>query len=315
MRKRGFAIITVLGLIALLSVISFNISFKTGLNFKMAVNGGEAKKAYYYAFAGYNIAVTVLLNDNNGYDGPGDLWASSLPPVPFDDGTVKVTIEDEKSRFNINYLVNSYGRRDARRIAMLKRIFRKLRIDEDLVDAIADWEDSDNEISPGGAESEYYLNQNPPYRAFNTRFYTAGEMVLVKGMTRDYYFLPPSSRGGEKGLLPLNRYITVYGDGKININTAGLPVLCSLSSDLTESIAADIIEYRNSNLFKSISDLKNVETVSDILYDEISSLITVKSNIFRIESTGTVGETKETIEAVVMRQSRGVRVVFFKRSL
>ncbi len=314
-KYRSFAIITVLALIALLSVISFNFAFKSKLNLKTAINESESKKAYYYAYAGYNMAITIIMNDKNGYDGPGDIWYSEIPPIPFDNGRIIIRIEDEKSRFNIKKLVNPYGYRDNRRVAMLRRIFKLLNIDEYLIGAIVDWEDKDDVVSPGGAESSYYINSNPPYRPFDKPFITTGELLLVKGFKGDYYFLPPSSRNGEKSFKALSKYITVYGNGLININTAEVPVLCSLSEDITEEIANDIISYREKNPFKKIEDLKNVETVSDILYDEISSLITVKSNLFRIKAIGVIGELKETIEAVVMRQSRGGRVVFFNRSL
>ena len=118
-----------------------------------------------------------------------------------------------------------------------------------------------------------------------------------------------------EGYRPFIDYVTVYGNGRININTAEYPVLLSLSRDMDESIVEDILDYRQDNHFERTEDLKNVETVSAILYEEIAPLITVKSNVFRITATGTSGRFMRTITAVVTRNSGGFRVAYFNRSL
>jgi type II secretory pathway component PulK len=107
----------------------------------------------------------------------------------------------------------------------------------------------------------------------------------------------------------------VYGDGKININTAPMVVLLCLSEDMEEFIAEDIIEEREKAAFSKIEDLKNVGSMSDTLYDEINDLITVKSNVFRITASGVRSDFMGVITAVVSRDSRGFRVVYYHRSL
>ncbi len=255
--------------------------------------------------------------DKNDYDGPGDYWYGPLPPIPLEDGTIVVAIEDEKARYNITELVTDYGIEDKRRRAMLERIFQMLEIEPAIIDGITDWQDSDDIEQPRGAELLYYNTELPPYEPRNAPILTLGELLLVKDVSRDLYFLPPSLRSpaASEELHPLNRYLTVYGDGRVNINTAGLPVLISLSQDMNERTAQDIISYREQQAFKTPEDLKNVESITDLLYDEVASLITVRSDIFRITSTGTSGVFIRTITAVVLRDSRGVRVVYFSRSL
>ena len=146
---------------------------------------------------------------------------------------------------------------------------------------------------------------------------STGELLLIKGFDRDAILLPPEARSpiGNEEYSSLQQYITVYGDGKININTAEKPVLLCLSTDMNEYIVDDIIKKRSNGAFNEIVDLKNVETVSDILYDEISSLITVKSDLFRITAIGTSGGFTKTITVVVLRDSRGFRVVYYNRSV
>lgn len=315
-RVRGFALLSVLMIVSALSVLVMTHSRESLINLRMMRNFSNAKKAHYWAYGAYNLAISILQNDTNNYDGPGDIWYGELPPIPVENAVISIRIEDEKSRFNIAYLVNQFGIEDARRRAMLSRIFNQLALDEDLIAGMIDWQDKDDTPVTGGAESRFYMTLQPPYQVPNERFKSPGEVLLVRGMGRKEYFLPPSAREiytGE-GLSALKDYITVYGDGKININTAPPVVLMSLSEDMSKAIASNIVSYREENAFKSIDELKNVESVTDVLYDEIKDLITVKSNVFRITCTGVINGIVETIEAVVFRQSRGVRVVYFARS-
>jgi general secretion pathway protein K len=319
-RYSAFALIAVLVFVALLSLIAMEFSKRSGIGLKMASNYADQKRALYYAYGGYQAARELLQNDRNSYDGPGDIWYGQLPPIPFDKGVISINIEDEHARFNIKKLVAAQGAdwvSHERRRAMTERLFEALDLEKSLIDAMVDWQDSDSIANPEGAEASYYSNLSQAYSPRNEPFLTTGELLLVKGFDRDRIFLPPSSRGIEQEdqFKSLSSYITVYGDGLININTAALPVLLSLSRDMDKFIAQDIIEYRENHPFHNIEDLKNVASVSDVLYDEIESLVSVKSNIFRITADGISNSIVERIEAVVLRQSGGFRVVYFTRSL
>lgn len=61
---------------------------------------------------------------------------------------------------------------------------------------------------------------------------------------------------------------------KININTATKEELTTLTG-IGESKANSIIEYRKTNQFKSIEELKNVSGIGDALYESIKDSITV----------------------------------------
>lgn len=62
--------------------------------------------------------------------------------------------------------------------------------------AIVDWRDPDGELTPGGAESQYYQTRTPSYRAKNQPFETAGELMLVRGITRELFFGEDTNRNG-----------------------------------------------------------------------------------------------------------------------
>jgi general secretion pathway protein K len=184
-----------------------------------------------------------------------------------------------------------------------------------IISSIKDWLDSgDDDAVTGlnGAESDYYQDLDPPYPCKNGLFTHISELLLVRGVTADLF----QGAGGEQGL---SKYITVFGmnessdnsftyDGKININTAELPVLVAMLPPGNEDLAQAIYEYRmEASESVYIHDLssptwyKNVPGAGDIKIDP--NLITISSDFFRIESTAKLGELKLTIKAVVKREN------------
>ncbi len=61
---------------------------------------------------------------------------------------------------------------------------------------------------------------------------------------------------------------------KVNINTATLDILKTLEG-IGDAKAKAIINYRSSNPFKEITDLKNVSGITDKIYEQIENYITV----------------------------------------
>ncbi|MBP7926575.1 MAG: general secretion pathway protein GspK, partial [Desulfobulbus sp.] len=109
---------------------------------------------------------------------------------------------------------------------------------EGLLDALADWVDTDSRERLQGAEEEYYRARTPAHGCRNGPVSQLGELLLVRGMTPALLFGDAEQEG-------LAAYITVAGeDGKINLNTAPLPVLQALSVEMTPELAADLIDFR-----------------------------------------------------------------------
>ena len=90
----------------------------------------------------------------------------------------------------------------------------------------------------GGAESGYYLGLQPGYECANDEFNTVYELSLIRGMTREIYDRIVGS-------------VTVYGSGKINLNTADKAVLDVLAQSagadvmVAEGLAEKIMEFRS----------------------------------------------------------------------
>ena len=63
-----------------------------------------------------------------------------------------------------------------------------------------------------GAKDDYYQSLNPPYKAKNGRFESVEELLLVRGVTRDYFYGHPEKApdGSIFYRYGLSRCFTVY---------------------------------------------------------------------------------------------------------
>lgn len=92
----------------------------------------------------------------------------------------------------------------------------------------------------------YYLHQKPPYHPSHQLMYSASELRLVKEVNAPTY-------------LALQPYITALPQTTaVNINTASKPVLMSLSHQMNDSKATEIINARGEK------GLKNLDKVNEI---------------------------------------------------
>jgi general secretion pathway protein K len=87
-----------------------------------------------------------------------------------------------------------------------------------LADAITDWRDYGRHEAQGFFSDDYYKNLEFPYEMKEQPFERADELLLVKGIDRKIYDA-------------LQPFVTVYGNGQVNINTASKKVLVALGLD------------------------------------------------------------------------------------
>jgi len=148
-----------------------------------------------------------------------------------------------------------------------------------LIDALADWLDKDDNERDHGAESGYYRSLEHPYACANGPLRYPEELLLVKGFTRKIVYGDEEHEG-------IIDYLTIYGhDGKININTAPVPVLQALAPNMTSELAAELVRFRreeenraqlqNPAWYKHVADFPG-----DIKFDP--ALVTTKSSFFQV---------------------------------
>ncbi len=124
---------------------------------------------------------------------------------------------------------------------------------------------------------------------------------MVKGITGELFYGTAESPG-------LAQCLSVFGDGKININTAPKPVLLALAAGMTAAEVERLDEYRRDKR-NDLADPGWCQKIPRPAGVNIpSGLITVRSEIFRITAVGLQGRMTERITGVVKRESDRRRV-------
>jgi len=278
--ERGSALIITLLLITILVGLVVNFVYEVYIDSSAVSNWSNAQRASYIAKSGQNIAASFI-KQINLYP-PSNIREIALPVVrDFGPGsTLVVTVEDENSKININYILNKSGTFDP--LLSLQKLFEYLKINPDIALLIADWIDSDSD--PRLAGSEDFAKNGP--------LWSVDELKLISGIDGEVF---------DK----IEPYVTVANPmilWKINMNTAELPVLISLSEQMTETIAEQIVSYRQDTPFEKLTDVSSV--IGETVWGQISVNVKLKSNLFRVITRATVNDIPRIIESVMDNKSK-----------
>jgi len=332
--RRGSVLILVLWLMSILVI--FAIYLGAGVRQKLVLvhRLDERSKARYIAEAGVKKAVTILENKTSDkeypYDTFSDTWRNDeglFKGVPVGDGSYDISynyaneltgkaetcygIVDEESKININRVDQH----------LLRRFFRTAcgmdgTESQELAASIVDWRDKDSELSIplGSAEDFDYQGLNRPYEAKDSHFELLEELFLVRGMNMEIF---------ER----LKPYITVYGSGKVNVNTASGVVLTALGLD--GRLPYKILSYRYGEDKKigtaddgvfvlKANILPKLSQFADLSESEVAKLsrvidkhLDVASSFFSIKCTAHIGNKRE-LRKVSAVCNRSGRVVYWR---
>ncbi|WP_459775804.1 type II secretion system minor pseudopilin [Aquifex pyrophilus] len=228
--------------------------------------------------------IRLLKSEDPSYDALTDPWAR---PYAVDTplGTVSVQITDEDRYINPNYLMRVRGLKEA-----FERLLRILEIDTMLLERILVWSGQEE----GYIDTEYPLKKKPLDSIYEIELFWENKGDLY-GKKRDMEEIP--------GLFEL---ITVFSDGKVNINTAPIYVLMALDRDIDFNLAKRIADYRKERPFRRVEDLLLVDGMNlDIAY-RINPMVKVKSRFFKIELSVDTEDVRTTLIAVYDRENNSV---------
>ena len=307
--ERGVALVLTLLILTLLVVAGLEFNRAMRVEASLAGNFRDLTQASYVAQSGVEIARALIQEDDPSYDGPDERWTqfeilAYLSHQLFPEGYFTGQIVDESSKFNPNGLIDAYGNVDSKKKSQLERLLSLLRHEPEVIDAILDWLDPDDQRRPLGAEREYYTALKTPYTPKNGPFDSLEEMLLIKGFVSSIFYGTDVREG-------LGKYLTIYSEGKININTASLPVLMSLSPKVDQAMAQMVLDYRREKPFRRLEDLRSIPGW-EAVYPQISSEITVRSDYFSLEVRGVYHDARALVQTVVKREGRQTRILFWR---
>ncbi|WP_240616795.1 type II secretion system minor pseudopilin GspK [Sphingorhabdus sp. YGSMI21] len=238
-KERGAALLTVLLLVAVIAILAAHGIDRLAGATKLASNARELSQAKAYLIAAESIGMRsaeeiVSLSPGRTINVGG--WNGKEQSFPVPGGIITASLSDGGNCFNINSLVTQQQDVLTARpegVAQFSRLMVMLGIlDGDAVDiaeSVADWIDSDMVAAPRGAEDQYYLQQETPYRTANALIVDISELRTIKGVTDDVYVR----------IAPWLCALPTTDLSPININTLRpeqailLAMLGALPSDLT----------------------------------------------------------------------------------
>jgi general secretion pathway protein K len=316
--NRGIALITVILIVSILVAVAIELNRSTRAAIYDAANLSDGIKLTYIAKSGFYGAAALLSNSTSDYDTLRDNWAqteilSAQSQTLFTDGYFIATVEDEDGKIPLNNLVNANTNEynpDIKDVLIRLLSQPEFGLDDrkvnEITDSIKDWIDADNAVTGYGAETSYYASLDPPYEAKNAPMDCIEELLMVKGVTKDIFY-------GTDKKPALAQYVTVDSDGVININTAPKMVLRALSPDITVELADKMDEYRR----KDGNDLSNTTWFLGMagvtIKQEVKDMIAVKSNYFKIISTGKMKNMEQSLSGVVKRSGKSVQIIKWRQ--
>lgn len=243
--------------------------------------------------------------------GGGAFWI--IRPNRDDERVRAYGLVDEASKLNLN--------------AASEEMMSKIEsITAGMPPAIVDWRDEDDEVTPGGAETEYYMLMPEPYQCKNAPFETVEEMLMVRDGTRDLLYGedanrnaildpneddaaasdPPDNRDSrlDRGLFDL---VTVYtyesaDTGKTGLVNVNNPMQEKALADLmTESMDESRVEdvmnqVRRKRPFRNLMDFYYRSTLEMDEFKEIDERVTTQT---RRRTTGLVNVNTASKEVLL----------------
>ncbi|MFH0731466.1 MAG: hypothetical protein V2A72_00905 [Candidatus Omnitrophota bacterium] len=283
MKKTASILLVTLWALSLLSAFALILGYQVRQRTTLVYRLNDKAKLRAIAEAGVKYAHSKIRADRNSegaeaasYDCLRSDWsdnAAQFKNVRLGDGTFSISYNyvDKKTRS----IKTRYGLIDEERKInlnkasrpMIQKLFKSvLGLEEtqaqELAASIIDWQDGDGNLSIpiGSAEDSYYRYLSHPYEAKDGDFEALEEVLLVKGMTNEIFDR-------------VRDYITVYGEGKMNINTAPAAVLYSLglNNDVVQKILA----------FRCGAD-KLEGTEDDFVFESSEGIVLTLSQVFNL---------------------------------
>ncbi|WP_340678367.1 type II secretion system minor pseudopilin GspK [Paraglaciecola sp.] len=291
-KQRGVALIIVLLIVAIVSVLATEMGGRLQLQVKRAANIKNSNQAYWYAIGAEQYAsksIKTLIAESNGVIHLNQPWSEKFV-FPIEGGGIEAQLIDMQACFNLNGLkdttstdpINRSPELTAR-LAAFKRLLTDTGLDiadftaDTVRDSLADWLDSDDNMSQLGAEDSEYEGRQFPYLAANNFMADKSELRLINGVESkwlqavlDWLCVLPAT----------NQFI-------LNVNTVTEKdsAVFAAMTGLTQSEAADVIGSRPPEGFKTVEEFLAVNQIqTKNLSDEQKAWFEVKTEYFMLKS-------------------------------
>ncbi|MDZ8117858.1 general secretion pathway protein GspK [Pontiella agarivorans] len=220
----------------------------------------------------------------------------------FDDGSeFTIAIESAEAGRNINLLTRDQW----------LDIFEMANVPntdwDAMIDCLIDWTDESDEHQLNGAESDDPFYQDAGYPVKNGPLDSVEELLLIKNWGPEILYGKPADEESDE-IFGIYDILTVWGDGKVNLNTASEDLLLSYS------------EYEDWELESVFEARMGEDMEAGTLDDGIRSLEQVgadagkfklQSSFVKVTSVGDIYGQQYQIEAIFLMKSKDSVVVYW----
>ena len=221
--RKAFVLLTVLVVVAFLALAAYR--YNDLMTAEYLASSGAHRAAQSRALAESGIFV-VMGKLAAGESLPqGEQQVTLDPQSPGLTGSYEIVeYDEESSRWSINGLMDQDSTGGA-----LKKVLEKAQsyipdLDSTVISSIIDWLDEDDELSEQGAENQYYMALETPYRCKNGALDSMDELLLVKGVTRELI--------DGNGIAPGLKALFTANGRQVNYDPADVSIIHPNSVDL-----------------------------------------------------------------------------------
>jgi len=182
--RKAFVLLTVLVVVAFLALAAYRYNDLMTAEYLASAGAHRAAQSRALAESGIFVVMGKLAAGETLPQGEQEVTLD--PQSPGLTGSYEIVeYDEESSRWSINGLMDQDSTGGA-----LKKVLEKAQsyipdLDSTVISSIIDWLDEDDELSDQGAENQYYMALETPYRCKNGALDSMDELLLVKGVTRE----------------------------------------------------------------------------------------------------------------------------------
>ncbi|WP_157964606.1 type II secretion system minor pseudopilin GspK [Algibacillus agarilyticus] len=336
-KQSGVALITVLLIVALVTIIATDMAMRLQMQIKRTDNLYSNEQAYWYALGAEEFVSLLLKEAYDSKKGVFNLeqaWAVEGMVFPVEEGEIAGEVHDLYACFNINAVYkdpkqanktqnnNSSSNTSSNNNSntntvpngaafhpkpkeQFMALLEALSVDnyeaEQIADSVYDWLDADSNTSAFGAEDYVYEARIRPHLAANSMMADHSELRMIEGVNKSI-------------MDKIEKHVCIIpnnNDLLINVNTLkdeSAEILhAMLAPKLSVSDAKSVISNRPTEGYADINDFWNeaeIKAIGDIAPD-VKQQFTVKSQYFKMKAKTEFNRSWVGLESIILLDQKG----------
>lgn len=307
----GVALVVVLWAVTLISAAMLGLAALLQRQLGQEVAGLQNARAILVAESGIQMALNPQIARADVEQASEQLstqlrqgWRINGREIPVRFSVKTEEFVGEEGKLNLNYLLSPGTEPRAKRI--LQNLFAgwevNLTTSQQAIDSLLDWVDVDSLTQPQGAEGDDYakLKRTSPRNGFFERL---DELEKVMG------WIEMAKEARENKGIDWRKKFTIYGSGKLSLLSADQDLIEAVLEMAPGSARSFMLARRGADgLEGTADDLVNPALLQGVRQEILADRTTMGGeDLWRVTSTGTVGEASRTVVALISRNPPQIR--------